>query len=109
MTNPPMPPVQPVSPRKLLRSTLVAVLVAGLLLATVVLPAEYGVDPTGVGRVIGLTQMGEIKTRLAREAAADAERDARATAAEDSAAVTDPAKAASPVPTDSTQPKGDPR
>ncbi len=57
------------SSRKLLRSTLIAAAVAAVLLATVVLPAEYGVDPTGVGRVLGLTQMGEIKTTLAREAA----------------------------------------
>lgn len=51
---------------------LIALAVAVLLLVTVVLPAEYGVDLTGVGRVIGLTRMGEIKTRLDKEAAADA-------------------------------------
>ena len=33
-----------------------------------VLPAEYGIDPTGVGRALGLTQMGEIKVQLAEEA-----------------------------------------
>lgn len=43
-----------------------------VLLYTVVLPSEYGVDPTGIGRVLGLTEMGETKTRLAREAAEDA-------------------------------------
>jgi hypothetical protein len=58
------------SSRTLLRSTLIAAAVAAVLLVTVVLPAEYGVDPTGVGRVIGLTEMGEIKMELAREAAA---------------------------------------
>lgn len=57
--------------RRLLRSTLLAAVVAGILLITVVLPAEYGIDPTRIGRVLGLTQMGEIKVRLAREAAAD--------------------------------------
>lgn len=57
------------SSRSLLRSTFIAALVAIVLLATVVLPAEYGVDPTGVGRVLGLTRMGEIKMALAREAA----------------------------------------
>ena len=36
-----------------------------------VLPAEYGIDPTGVGRVLGLTQMGEIKEELADEAERD--------------------------------------
>jgi hypothetical protein len=58
------------SSRALLRSTLIAAAVAAVLLVTVVLPAEYGVDPTGIGRVIGLTEMGEIKMELAREAAA---------------------------------------
>ncbi|MDX5445066.1 MAG: transmembrane anchor protein [Zoogloeaceae bacterium] len=58
---------------RLLRSTLVAALVAAVLLVTAVLPAEYGIDPTGVGRMLGLTQMGEIKTQLAQEAAAEAE------------------------------------
>lgn len=57
------------SSRKLFRSTLLAAAVATVLLTTVVLPAEYGVDPTGVGRALGLTPMGEIKVALAREAA----------------------------------------
>lgn len=57
--------------RQLLRSTLIALVAAGALLVTVVLPAEYGIDPTGVGRVLGLKQMGEIKRQLSAEAAAD--------------------------------------
>ena len=60
------------STRQLLRSTAIAAAVALILLVTVVLPAEYGVDPTRVGRVLGLTEMGETKIRLAREAATDA-------------------------------------
>lgn len=66
---------------QLLRSTLIALGVAILLLVTVVLPAEYGVDPTGVGRVLGLKEMGEIKMRLAREAAADAMADSASASA----------------------------
>jgi hypothetical protein len=64
------------SSRTLVRSTLIAVGVAAVLLVGVVLPAEYGVDPVGVGRILGLTEMGEIKMALAREAdaAAAAER-----------------------------------
>ncbi len=58
--------------RQLLRSTLIAAASAAVLLYTVVLPAEYGVDPTGIGKALGLTEMGEIKTRLAKEAAEDA-------------------------------------
>jgi len=53
---------------QLLRSTAVAMLIAAGLLITTVLPAEYGIDPTGVGRALGLTRMGEIKVSLASEA-----------------------------------------
>lgn len=60
------------STRQLVRSTIMAAICALVLLYTVVLPSEYGVDPTGVGRILGLTEMGEIKTRLAKEAAEDA-------------------------------------
>jgi hypothetical protein len=56
---------------QLLRSTILAAATAAALLVTTVLPAEYGIDPTGVGGVLGLTQMGEIKVQLAEEAAAD--------------------------------------
>lgn len=59
------------SSRQLLRSTVIAIVVASVLLVTVVLPSEYGIDPTRIGRVLGLTQMGEIKMALAREAEQD--------------------------------------
>jgi hypothetical protein len=62
----------------LVRSTLLALAVAGVLLVTCVLPAEYGVDLTGAGRVLGLTQMGEVKQALAEEAAANAAAEASA-------------------------------
>lgn len=39
---------------RLLRATVVAMLVASALLITIVLPAEYAIDPTGVGRMLGL-------------------------------------------------------
>ena len=42
------------SSAQLLRATLLAMTVAGVLLVTIVLPAEYGLDPTGVGRALGL-------------------------------------------------------
>ena len=69
------------SSKKLLRSTLIAIVAAIVILITVVLPAEYAIDPTGIGRMLGLTEMGEIKAQLAEEAAADAERDRAAAAA----------------------------
>jgi len=58
--------------RQLLRATLIALLAAVAILLTIVLPAEYAIDPTGAGRVLGLTSMGEIKVQLAAEAAEDA-------------------------------------
>lgn len=39
---------------------------------TVVLPAEYGPDLTGVRKILRLTEMGNIKQQLAAEAEADA-------------------------------------
>lgn len=38
-------------------------------MVTVVLPAEYGRDFTGIGNLLGLTEMGKIKQSLAQEAA----------------------------------------
>lgn len=55
------------SKRKLVRSTLIAAASAAVILVTVVLPAEYGVDPTRIGGVLGLTEMGQIKQQLALE------------------------------------------
>ncbi|GGN55971.1 hypothetical protein GCM10011349_33180 [Novosphingobium indicum] len=56
--------------RQLNRATLIAAAVAGVLLVTSVMPAEYGVDPLGTGRLMGLTAMGEAKSHRA-EAMAD--------------------------------------
>jgi hypothetical protein len=53
------------------------VITASVLLITVVLPAEYGIDPTGVGQAIGLKQMGDIKVQLHQEAEQDAAEDAK--------------------------------
>src|SRR5215212_9564730 len=63
------------SSAQLLRSTLIASGVAAALLVTVVLPSEYGIDPTGAGRALGLTEMGEIKKQLQEEAEADRAKD----------------------------------
>ncbi|QYG02795.1 transmembrane anchor protein [Massilia sp. NP310] len=68
------------SSAKLIRSTVLAILTAAAVLITIVLPAEYGVDPTGIGKALGLKAMGEIKTQLAAEALADAKADALAAA-----------------------------
>ena len=57
--------------RQLVRATVISAAVAGALLATIVLPAEYAIDPTGIGAKLGFTEMGKIKEQLAQEAAAD--------------------------------------
>lgn len=59
------------SSAQLIRSTVIAAVSAIVILVTVVLPAEYNIDPTGIGRVLGLAEMGEIKNQLAEEAEAD--------------------------------------
>ena len=41
-----------------------ALLVAGLILVIAVLPAEYGVDPLGIGRRLGLTAMSDVQKGL---------------------------------------------
>ena len=61
--------------RQLIRSTVLALAAAAVLLVTVVLPAEYAIDPTGIGRALKLTEMGAIKKQLAIEAETDRQRD----------------------------------
>ena len=49
---------------RLIRSTVIAGVSALAILVTVVLPSEYGIDPTGFGGLTGLTTMGQIKMQL---------------------------------------------
>ncbi|MBL4829653.1 MAG: transmembrane anchor protein [Aliivibrio sp.] len=55
------------STKKLIASTFIAAVFSGVILITSILPAEYGIDPTGVGRALGLVEMAEIKSSLAQE------------------------------------------
>ena len=45
------------SPSRLAKTTALALVVAGAILVTIVLPAEYAIDPVGTGRWLGLTQI----------------------------------------------------
>lgn len=54
-------PVHAPTLHQLNRATLIAAGAAALILVVAVLPAEYGRDPTGLGRLLGLTPMGEMK------------------------------------------------
>lgn len=90
------------SASRLLRSTALAAVGAAVILVTVVLPAEYGVDPTRVGRLLGLTEMGAIKTQLAAEAEADRQNQGTAVATEQ---VEAPQQRAVATQTDTGQPE----
>ena len=49
--------VEPPSRKRLGITAAIAIAGAALVLLTVVLPAEYGIDPTGIGRAAGLTSL----------------------------------------------------
>jgi hypothetical protein len=42
------------SSKQLIRATLMAAAIAGIVLVTIVMPAEYGLDPVGSGRALGI-------------------------------------------------------
>jgi hypothetical protein len=50
-------PQELVTTRALVKATLIALVVASLLLVTVVLPAEYGIDPLGTAGPLGLSAL----------------------------------------------------
>lgn len=47
------------STKSLIKATGVAALIGLLVLITAILPAEYGIDPTGLGQKMGLTMLSE--------------------------------------------------
>lgn len=57
--HPPQHPHKLPTHGQLFKATLIALAIATLLLVTVVLPAEYGIDPTGAGKRLGLDGMGK--------------------------------------------------
>lgn len=61
MTTSTVPPAQPavVSTRRILVATAIAAGLALIVLVTTVLPAEYGIDPLGTGRALGLNALAE--------------------------------------------------
>jgi len=68
---PTAPSPVPPRPGSLLGSIAVALVLATAVLLFAVLPAEYGIDPTGLGRLTGLTRMGEAKVELIETVAAN--------------------------------------
>jgi hypothetical protein len=55
-----------------LKATMIAALAAAAILVAVVLPAEYGIDWTGIGSLMGLTAMGRDKVVAAKAAQTEA-------------------------------------
>ena len=74
MHNAPKPKLEDLPTKaQLRRSSVIAGIGAAFISVAVYMPAELGQDPTGVGSLLGLTEMGEIKQQLQAEAEADAE------------------------------------
>jgi hypothetical protein len=57
----PITPERP-SGKKLLVGSAIAAIVAAVAVVVFVLPAEYGIDPTGLGKTLGLTRLSESGT-----------------------------------------------
>lgn len=47
------------STKSLLKATVLAIAGAAFILVTAILPAEYGIDPTGIGKAMGLTVLNQ--------------------------------------------------
>ncbi|ALO36318.1 hypothetical protein CMT41_17440 [Colwellia sp. MT41] len=52
------------SNKALLKATVIAVFIAGLVLVSFILPAEYNIDPTGIGAKLGLTALANPKAAV---------------------------------------------
>ncbi len=59
--NTPASKTPEVSTRKLVTATVIAIISSAVLMVAVVLPSEFGKDPFGTGRLLGLTSLGESK------------------------------------------------
>ncbi|MEW6320481.1 MAG: hypothetical protein AB1635_05275 [Acidobacteriota bacterium] len=64
-------PPDPRSSADLLRATLAAAAAAAVILVTIVLPAEYGLDPTGAGRALGVFRPADASAAESARAEAD--------------------------------------
>jgi hypothetical protein len=51
--------IHPPSKKRIAKATAIALLAAAVLLVTVVLPAEYGIDPLGTGKALRLTDLAK--------------------------------------------------
>jgi hypothetical protein len=63
LSSSPSPDWQTPSGKRIGLSVVVALAVAAVVLVVAVLPAEYGIDPTGLGRALGLTELNAPPSR----------------------------------------------
>ena len=63
---------QTLSNKALLKATLVALVIAGTVFISFILPAEYDIDPTGIGAKLGLTALANPVATVAIKAEAKA-------------------------------------
>src|SRR5262245_61630953 len=57
------------STARILKATLIALAVALVILVTTILPAEFGVDPVGTGKALGLMQLSQAQAKDATSSA----------------------------------------
>jgi len=51
------------SSKALIKSTFIALIIAGIALISFILPAEYNIDPTGIGAKLGLTALATTEVK----------------------------------------------
>ena len=47
------------STKTLVRASIIALVTASIIFVTIILPSEYKIDPTGLGKMMGLTVLAE--------------------------------------------------
>jgi hypothetical protein len=65
------------SAKRIALATLAALGVAGVLLVTVILPAEYGIDPLGTGRLLGVSALADVRPGVVTPQQGEHRRDLR--------------------------------
>src|SRR2546427_889762 len=64
--------IHPPSKKRIAKATVIALAVAAVLLVTAVLPAEYGIDPLGTGKLLRLTDLAKADAKVLEKPAAAA-------------------------------------